>query len=195
MIPLIHTRLRLYSKGRARSSRTTVGDTAPRKLGVCATISLQWTIFRLVFCGMATIAAIGCQPSPLKQAIVPRSAFPAPPSMQEGKVGTVGVSPAAVSRNLPTSQPDTAAILRGIAEAVTATDFCPELMPNWPLMSVFATNHGVDVETAETRAALDAKSQYVTSVMVEQRRGTTCSNARDKYGPAGSLFPGFLIAR
>ncbi len=116
---------------------------------------------------------------------------PAPDDFPEPPMPAVSAEATAGSENMPFND-DQRAVLKAVADAVTATEFCTLVEPDWPRMSERFSETGVNGNAAATTAALDAEGAAATDLMRNQRVGDICDQAIAEFGPEGSIAPGFL---
>ena len=86
-------------------------------------------------------------------------------------------------------------VLKAVAEAVTATEFCPLIEAGWPTMSQAISDAGINGDQAATTAALDAASEVAAEPMRTQQQDAVCDETIRKYGPAGSAAQNFVTLR
>lgn len=142
---------------------------------------------RHVLSAVLAALASGCQTNMNAEPPNFDAAIPEPPAI------TTTASPKeALELDLATFDADQQAALRAVADAVTATEFCKLLQPNWSAMSQRFSETGIDGNAVATTAALDSESAAAAERMRNQRTGAICDEAIAKYGPSGSEAPDFL---
>ena len=140
----------------------------------------------LLLAGALAAALSGCQSDvgssiPPVATASPPLRVPSQPAMREVEVKAGG---SADNKHVM--------LLRGVAEAVTAAEFCRLVQPNWPRMSQALSDAGIDGDAQSTTTALDSEAETFKRAMREQRDGAICDRAIVQYGPKGTVFPDFL---
>jgi len=142
---------------------------------------------RHVLSAVLAALASGCQTNMNAGPPTIDAAFPEPPA-----ITTTAPPKQALELHLAAFDADQQAALRAVADAVTATEFCRLLEPNWSAMSQRFSETGIDGNAVATTAALDGESAAAAEPMRNQRTGAICDEAIAKYGPSGSEAPDFL---